>query len=186
MLKEVIDYINSRIETLNIIESRHGLCEIITDGTRFFPAEYCNNTHTPVSEFTKSKGVCYYRLEGKTIEQDNNESSSGCAVYSKKNYDVKAVFCVKKDVYENTAYAEELIINNLEKTISRQNIKSLCTSLNMDVVSVNVGGVKMDRKQLYKEEYNTENKVGYEYAYFALSLNIAIEGELECQTLTTC
>lgn len=186
MLKEVIDYINGRIETLNIIESRHGICEIITDGTRTFPAEYCNNTHAPVSEFTLFKGVCYHRIEGYSIEQDNENSSNGCSIYSKKEYDIKSVFCVKKDVYDNNAYAEELIVNNLEKVISVQNSETLCTSLDMDVVSINIDGVELDRKKLYKEEYNIENKIGYEYAYFALSIKIIIEGELDCQTLTTC
>lgn len=186
MLKQVIDYINQRIATLNIIETKHGLCEIITDGERAFPAEYCNNAYQPVSEFTKSKGVCYHRLESYNIEQDQENSSTGCSVYSKKEYSIKSVFCIRKDVYENSAYAEELIINNLEKVLSEPNAGSLAIALDMDVVSIAIGGVKLDRKQLYKEEYNIENKIGYEYAYFALSITISIEGDLECQTLTTC
>jgi len=186
VLKNVIDYINTQIETLNIIENRYGICEIITDGERVFPAEYCDNKYEAVSEFTNFKGVCYHRLEGYSIEQNNEDSSNGCAIYSKKEYEIKSVFCLKKDVYTNNAYAEELIINNLEKVISVQNSDTLCDELDMDIVSINVNGVTLDRKQLYKEEYNIENKIGYEYAYFALSILITIEGELDCQTLTTC
>lgn len=186
MLKNVIEYINERLETLNIIEQRNGLCEIITDGDRTLPAEYCENKYIPISEFTNYKGVCYYRLEGYSIEQNNEGSSSGCSIYSKKTYDIKSVFCIKKDVYQNSAYAEELIINNIEKTISIQNSKELCEELNMDVVSININSVKIDRKQLYKEEYAVDNKIGYEYAYFALLFSVVIEGNLDCQTLTAC
>lgn len=186
MLKEIIEHINENLATLNIIEQKYGICEIITDGTRIFPAEYCNNTHIPVSEFTNYNGVCYHRLLSYSINQDSEDSTSGCSIYSKKDYNIKSVFCVRKDVYENSAYAEELIINNIEKTISERNSKELCDSLNMDVVSILISNIQIDRKQLYKDEYGVDNKIGYEYAYFALSLNISIEGNLECQTLTTC
>lgn len=187
MLKNVIDYINQKIETLNIIQERFGLCELITDGERQFPGEYCEGEYKTVSDFTDNKSVSYHRLNGDIgIDQNNEDSSNGCGVYTKKTYPLRSVFFLRKDIYKNNAYAEELIISNIEKAISSQNVKDLCQELNMEVVSIITTGTILDRNKLYKDEYNQDNMVGYEYAYFSILIDVIIEGNLNCQVLETC
>lgn len=184
MLSKVIDYINNRLSTLNVYEKTFGLCDIITDNGRTFPAEYCGSSYNSAADFSNYSGLAYHRLNNDIgIEQTADDSSTGCAVYSKKTYPIRSVFCVKK---RDNAYSEELLVSDIEKVISSQNIKSLCDELSMEIVSVSVRGTITDRNKLYKDEFDSENKIGYEYCYFAVLYDIVIEGDLNCQALSTC
>jgi len=187
MLKPVIDYINTSLTSLNLFTEINGLCEIINDGDRFFPAYYCDGNYIPVSEISKNKGISYFRLDGAiSIDQNTEDSSIGCDVYSKKTYPLRLVMCSKKSVYDAGQYSEEKLLNDIEKTISFRNNKALCLSLGMDVISSISKGSILDRNVLFKDEYNIENKIGYEYAYIAILLDIVIEGNLSCQDLNIC
>lgn len=184
MLKEVVDHINNQLETLNVYDKLHGLCEIITDGERTFPAEFCEGQYESAIEFTKYQGLGYHRLDGDiTIAQDNENNSSGCGVYSKKTYPMRSVFCVKKRA---NAYSDEVLMSDIESVISSQNIKAVADTLGMEVVSIEVNGAITDRNKLYKDEQDGDNKVGFEYAYFAVLYDVIIEGDLSCYTISTC
>jgi hypothetical protein len=183
MLETVINNLKQRIETLNIFNEINGLCDIITDGDRVFPAEFCNGEYKTVSDFTDNKNGCYFRLNGAIgIEQTEEESSNSCDLYTKKTYQLRLVCFVKKE----SSYTEEKLILNLEKKISFLNSKELRVLTSMDVVSCTPTGTITDREQLFKDEYNIENKIGYEYAYFALLFDVVIEGNLSCQDLIEC
>jgi hypothetical protein len=187
MLKNVIDYLNVQLTTLNLISEKNGLCEIINDGDRFFPAYYCDGNYTAVSEYSNNKGVSYFRLDGPIgIDQNSEDSGIGCDVYTKKTYPLRLVICIKKDTFNTSQYSEELLISDTEKVISFRNNSTLCSDLNMDVVSCISKGSILDRNVLFKDEYNIDNKIGYEYLYIALLIDVIIEGNLSCQDLNIC
>ena len=184
MLSSVIDYINTQLGTLNMYEKTHSLCDLITNNDITFPAEYCNGEYKSAVEFTNYQGVVYHRLDGNIrIEQSNEESSTGCGIYTKKTYPMRSVFCVKK---RQNAYSQEEMINNIEVVISGQNIKSVADAVGMENVSIELNGAITDRDKLYQDEQKTDNKVGFEFAYFAVLYDVIIEGDLSCQTLISC
>jgi hypothetical protein len=188
MLEKVLTEINTRLGTLGIFSKIHGLCEIITESGISFPAEYCNNEYKQVSDFDRN-GVVYHRINGNvSVSQDDEESPTGCGIYSTRTYPLKMVCCVKKSVYkDNDAFVEQKIAENIQAIIEDVDNKELLQELNADQVRVSVTSINTLRDSVFSSEYKGRDMfIKYEYAYLSIDYNIIIAGELSCYQAQGC
>lgn len=191
MLEEIIPNINSKIEALNMFSMRYGLCDIIAKDEKTFPAEYCNGEYKQVSDFDLHKGIVYHRLTGDiTKEELDEESTVSCDPFYSTTFPLRTVCSIKKSLIKgigNDAYLESKIGSNIANAIAESNNRALRILLRADNVSFNVNSIKVDRDEIFKEEYSgMDNFMRYEFLYIAIDYEVVVTGNISCFELYNC
>lgn len=190
MIEQVISELNSRISELNIIEKLYGLCEIISDGEKTFPAEYCLNEYTQVSDFDKYNGIGYHRLNGDISIQENEDSANGCDQYVIRSYPMKFVCVIPRNTYKknnNDAYVDSKIAENIESKITIRSNKTLIQLLSIDSLRVSPERISLNKLDILRGEYTgIDFQVNYKYAYISIDYTIELAGDISCFNLQEC
>jgi hypothetical protein len=178
MLEVLLTDINTKLSAMNIFSTVFGLCEIITKDGVSFPAQYCNNEWKQVSDFDKNNGTIYHRLTGQiSISQDDEESTSGCDIYTTRDYPMKMVVCVKKNIYsDNDAFVEQRIAENIQSVIEDVDSKALRQALSADQIRVSVRNINVLRDSVFSLEYKN----------LSIDYVISISGNLSCYQTQGC
>lgn len=185
MLQEIIPNINTRIDSLNMFSMKYGLCEIIAKDGKTFPAEYCNGEYKQISDFDLHKGIVYHRLTGDILKENQEEESSvSCDPFYYTTFPLRTIVSIKKSLIKdigNDAYLESKIAQNICNTIAQSNNKALRILLRVDSVSTEIKNIKLDREDIFKEEYTGfDNFMRYEYLYIAIDYNVIVTGNVSC------
>jgi hypothetical protein len=192
MLEVIIPHINTKIEALNMFGRRFGLCEIISKDGKTFPAEYCNGEYKQVSDFDLHKGIVYHRLTGDIEKEELDEDSTvSCEPFYSTTFPLRTVATIKKSHVKgigNDAYLENKIAQNISNTIAESNNKALRMALRADSVSLEISGVKINRDDIFKEEYSgfDDNFMRYEFLYVAIDYDVIVTGNVSCFDLYDC
>lgn len=190
MLEIIIPYINDKLETLNMFEKLHGLCDIINQDTKSFPAEYCQNEYKQI-EFDKHRGTVYHRLTGNiSTEEDDEESTISCDPFYIRTFPVRTVLGIHKKYLKNLgndAYLENKIVHNIIRTVAESNNKILRILLKADSISFEINSCSVNRDEIFDDEYSgIENFIRYEFLYVAIDYDIIVSGNVSCFKLYDC
>jgi hypothetical protein len=187
MLKEIVEHINTKIDTLQLFEKLHGLCEKITKDEKSFPAEYCKNEYKQVGDFDKHKGVVYHRLTGSIeTEELDEEQTVSCDPFYQRTFPFRTIAVIKKSQLgiNNDAYLEQRVAQDLLITIGETNNKSLRQTLRVDSISFEITNLITDRDTIFTDEYKgVPNFFRYEYMYVAIDYNVVVSGSFSCSDL---
>lgn len=189
MIDELITHVNNQIATLDLFNSRKGLCEIIQKDDTSFPAQYCgNDEYKNVDDFDFEKGLTYHRkTSGVTTE--TIPETVGCESNIRVTYPMRVVAIVRKDsLSENDdAYINDKIASNLFNVINGEGTKALKLSIKAEEVFFQVRGYETDRYKIWDEEHkNIPMTLDFSYAYIAVDYSIIVEGSTSCLELFTC
>lgn len=187
MIQYIIEYINDRIETLDIFQDIKGLCEIIEKEGQSYPAEYCDNgEYNRIEDF---ESVVYHRLTGKTTEE-RIESTVGCETNIRRTYPLRVVGIVKKTILEkknDNNYIDDKLASNISNIIAKASIKNLAVALKAEDVEISTGGYNTNRYEIWNEEYKgVEMGIDFEYAYISVDYTVIVEGSKSCFHIFDC
>jgi hypothetical protein len=184
MVNKVVDSINLSLKELKFFTKVYGICEIITDQEKYFPAYYSNKKYTSVLDSQNS--FCYHRLNGSISITNAESETTSCGSQSTKRYPMRLVFIIKKDLCNYGVQFESDILNTIEKAISFQSNALLQQDLGAVNVSVSLTSSTFERDVLSNSEFRRTNKVGYEYVFMAIDYSIEVISELNCQQVINC
>lgn len=173
-----------------MFEKLHGLCDIIVQDKKTFPAEYCKNEYSQI-EFDRYKGVVYHRLTGAvTTREDEAQSTVACDPFYVKTFPLKTIVGIDKKYLKaigNDSYLENKIANNLVSAIADTNNKQLRIDLKADSISINVNRLSLIRDDIFKEEYSgIDNFIRYEFLYVSIEYDVEVSGSVSCFKLYQC
>ena len=186
MIKEIIEHVNTQLETLNFVKQTKGLCQTIKrqvkDEELAFPAEFCNGEYKSISDFDFKQGLAYHRLNGDVINEEQEDAPSGCDIFVERSYPLKLVGVVKKSlVGTKDQYTDVETTETVINTIQQRNVLTLAKSINADEVDIVVNGYNVDRYSVHDEEYeNIEMKIGFEYVYFSIDYSAVVRADITC------
>ncbi len=179
-MKVIIDYINYKIEEMNLFPVRYGLCEIIKNPTNetSFPAEFCSGEYKPVN--FENDGTVYHRLTGDITSQETDEESSvSCDPFIERTYPMRTVGVVPKT--ENNAYQDSNIAELLARKITLSNNRTLRQALKADSISIEIKNISTDRNKIWGEEYTKiDMSMPFESIYLAIDYDVIITGNNSC------
>jgi hypothetical protein len=186
MLEIIVPYINTQIDSLNMFDTRYGLCDFIAKDGKTFPAEYCNGEYKPVTDFDLHKGLVYHRLIGDISKEEvEEENSNGCNPFYETTFPLRTVACIKKEHIKgigNDAYLENKIAQNISNVIAGNNNKALRILLRCDGVEFIIEGIKTNRDEIFDEEYSgyDQSFMRYEFLYIAIDYSVKATGNVSC------
>lgn len=182
MITQVIDHINTQLETLKFIKERRSFCEQIKDGDKSFPAEWCDREYRHVSDYDFKKGLSYHRMIGAVSSEESDDNISGCNLMSERTYPMRLVVVVdKKQAGVNTAGGDITLAESVINTIDFNTNKVLMSTLKAENVSVISASYLTDRYQVHDLEYEEiKMRFAFEYSVIAIDYNIVIKGDNAC------
>lgn len=193
MIETIINFINTKINTLNLFHRRFGICELVDKGEGSEPCEYCNFEYKPVLDSDPINGISYHRLRGEaTVREAEEEMSVSCTPFLVKTLPLKTVAIFRKDILgtgNNNGYIESKIAENIINTVFTRNNKALRTELQVDSVSVEIDSIITNREEILNQEFDRtegEVKIDSDYALIAINYNIIVTGNSNCFEVYEC
>lgn len=177
MIEDVIKYINTRIQELQIVSKTFGLCELVGEDSKS-PAEYCNKEFKSVADFDFFKGVVYHRIAGEVPVTDvEDEDVVGCFAMKSIRVPMRTCIIIKR----KGNYADLSVGQTVLSAISFTNNKDLRIALGADTVVVEPRTIILDKERLLEEEFEGQDiSLGYEDLFVGIEYDIVITGAASC------
>jgi len=194
MLEVIIQFLEGRLDALNVFSKLYGLCEIVQDEQngerRSFPAEYigAGNYKLYPNDFDLTENHGYFRIQDVTEDREDSELYGGETVLTRV-YSMKFVAYVNKDVYQvDNKYAPDKIIHNLSQMLSLEDVKQVRDDLDLLSITSRVSNIEQDRYAILEEEYNNVNlsALDLQYAYISFDFDITIAATASCLFAYAC
>lgn len=182
MLKQVIDFINCNIKSLDLVGKTYGLCEVIKGDQILFPAIYFNGELKKITDVDYFEGIIYHRLRSAYTESANDEqSTSSCGRYIERTYPLKAIVIVKKSLKGDDNYSDEKIASIISNKISFRNDTGLRRSIKADTIEGNIYSVNTNRDEVFSQEFKGMDQfIKLEYCLLSIEYNIIIGSDVSC------
>ncbi len=194
MLEVIIQFLEGRLDALNVFTKLYGLCEIIQDEQnntrRSFPAEYIGAGQYKLypNDFDLTENHGYFRIQSVTEDREDSELYGGETVLSRV-YSVRFVGYVNKNVYEvDNKYAPDKIIHNISQMLSLEDVKQVRDDLDLLSITSRVSNIQQDRYAVLEDEYNNVNlsALDLQYAYISFDFDITITATASCLFAYAC
>lgn len=185
MIKPTIEYINSKLASLNYCEKSFGLCEIIAKGEKSFPAEYqSKGGYKQINNFDTFNGMSYIHKRGDITISDAENTLEACKILSSVSIPLRLVVIVprkKLDCDDN--YSEDVIAQTIMRVLLTKG-GDLKVALSARQASIQVDSYSTDSRAILSEEYSNYGKsdVNYKYAYLSLDMTVTAIVTHECLT----
>lgn len=179
MNKQVIDYLNTKLEPLDFFNKIYCLAEKIEREEKTYPAIYNTDNAYVEIELDQSGSIFYWRKSGDVIfSQQNN--STGIGIEYTASVPLKGVGFVKKDPSLNDQYFSDkmclAIISNL--TVNNSALKVVLKAKRATVAATKYS---TDAKSVAQEEYNNINfEPRYTHAYFSIDFELNFVTNSQC------
>lgn len=185
MIKNAVEYINTKLETLNYFEKSYGLCEIILKSDKSFPAEYhTKGEYKQINNFDKYNGVSYIRKSGDISISDADDTLLACGVLSNVSMPLKLVVIVPRSKLEcDDKFSEDVIAQTIIRAITVRG-GDFRSALGARQASMSITSYSTDSLSILAEEYSNAKKKDINYKYAYLSLEISIEATVTQDCLT--
>lgn len=175
MIAKSLNYINSKIETLNLFSVVLCLCEKIRKGEQQYPAIPNGKEYNKI-DLDKSDGKCYWRLIG-DVSIEEVERMNSCGVDYLFKAPLKLVCFIDRKKSNST---QEEIIGAIIKEVTTTNA-FLQSELSAKRVRVICKSYKTDREELAREEYtNIDFTPKYSYLYFSIEVELSVLTSSNC------
>jgi len=179
MNKQVIDYLNTKLESLSFFNKIYCLAEKIEREEKSYPAIYNTNNAYVEIELDQTGSICYWRKPNDVVfSQQSN--STGIGIDYTASCTLKLVGFVKKDPALNDQYfADKMclaIISNL--TVNNSALKVI---LKAKKATVSATRYSTDPKAISQDEYNNINfEPRYTHAYFSIDFELDFVTNSQC------
>jgi hypothetical protein len=185
MLKDAIEFINSKLEVLNYFEKSYGLCEIITKGDKSFPAQYnTGGEYRQINNFDKYNGVSYTRKRGDIRISDEENTLQACTLLSRVRIPLRLVVIIpRKKLDCDNEYSEDVIAQTIIRAITTRS-GDLKTALGARMATLMIDSYSTDSISILSEEYSSSKKkdINYKFAYLALNIDVEAVVTQDCLT----
>lgn len=194
MLEVIIQFLEGRLNALNIFTKLYGLCEIVQDEQnnerRSFPAEYigAGNYKLYPNDFDLTQNHGYFRIESVSEDREDSEIYGGETVLT-RTYSMKFIGYVNKDIYQvDNKYATDKIVHNLSQMLSLEDVKQVRDDLDLLSITSRVTNIETDRYAVLEEEYDNVNlsALDLQYAYVSFDFDIVISATAGCLFAYAC
>lgn len=179
MLKDVITYLNNRIEVLGYFNEVLCLVDKIERGGKTYPAQYNANNEYKEINLDNFASLCYWRKNGDVnFSQQVSETSIGTQYTT--TIPLKFVGFIKKEDATNDQYFSDniclAIISNL--TVNNSALKSMLKAKKASVTSAKY---VTDPKAVSSDEYdNVVFDARYSHAYFSIDFELTFTTNNQC------
>jgi len=194
MLEVIIQFIEGRLEALNIFTKLYGLCELVQDEQggerRKFPAEYigAGNYKLYPNDFDLTANHGYFRITDVSEEREESELYGGETLLS-RTYSMRFVAYVNKDIYQvDNKYAPDKIAHNISQMLSLEDVKQVRDDLDLLSITSRVSNIDTDRYEVLGDEYDNVNlsALDLQYSYLAFDFDITIQATASCLFSYAC
>lgn len=179
MIRDVVTYLNNRIEALGYFNEVLCLAEKVEREGKTYPAIYNNNNEYNQINLDTNGSLCYWRKSGDvTFSKQDNETSIGVQYLG--TIPLRLVGFIKKESETNDAYFADNICTSLiaNLTVSNSALKQM---LKAKRATITATGYVTDARSVVGEEYdNVDFEVRYTHAYFSIEFELSFTTNSQC------
>lgn len=189
MIEAIISVLNTKISALNIFQNIFGVCEIVREGEKSYPAFYNNKDNLKyIDEGVDYKqGVIFHLKDGNQTREELERIRA-----RSKNIQITtpmtAVAIVRKSIYNtDDAYMEYQLTRNISKLLDEDNNTELKEALKMNRVYTGINEVNHDKQAILDQYFaGVDMNMRHDIAVVSVSYDIVIEGDEECIEMLEC
>lgn len=179
MIKDVISYLNLRIEALGYFNKVLCLAEKIKRGEDIYPAIYNNNNEYLPINLDPSGSLCYWRKNGDTTFSPQAGETVVGTQYAAK-IPLKLVGFIRKENATNDAYFSENICNSLIANLTVNN-SAFKTMLKAKRATLAATKTVTDDRAVGNDEYDkVDFEARYTHAYFSIDFELNYLTNSQC------
>lgn len=177
MLKPLITYLNSLIESTGYFDTIYPLAELIDKDSKRFPAVYYEdvNQYKSVMDFDKQNGSSYWRLVGR-ISNQNVTSAVNVKDDFQRTYPLALVCGIQRSKIgeQDTAYAHDKLSQAVQKAFKNNEINAR-KELGVLKVDFLFGDVIHEVNEIQAEEFvDISPKIQQKYLIVKILVNVAV------------
>lgn len=186
MLEKVIDFLNLKLQALNMFQTIFCLAESVTDATGIkSPRAYITKGQwQTVNDVDKSKGLTYWRQTG-DININTNQGAVACDEELDITYPLRLIITLpKKAIKRDDAYSEHRVAESLISTLIN-NSSGLKINVGAKRIGMNVEKYSVNGEEIFSQEFSGLKKKDYDYKICYLSIDVKINIIINKSCLTT-
>lgn len=180
MIEKVIDYLNLQLNGLNVFKEVKGLCEIINEDERTYPAIYQGKDNLRfITSYDFRNGLVFHIKNGQAsiTELERVIASSSYKEYS---HPIRAILIHGRGIYDDNNYSQEKIASNVVNAINKRSIPSLRPIIGVDRVSVQVNGYSTDKADINQYFQGIELDIRHDLDVVLVDYNIILRANQSC------
>lgn len=176
MIKPSVEYINCQLFPLGYFEKIYSLAEIITKGTKTFPAQYKSlGEYEQINNFDSYNGISYIRKNGDIDISEADDTLRACTNLSTVSIPLKLVAIIPRSkVDPDNNFTEDIVAQRIIKVLITKS-PNLKLALSATTAKIVVNSYSTDSIQILSEEYSGITKKDINYKYIYISLDISVE-----------
>ncbi len=180
MIKSTIQYINSQLSTLDIFSKPNELTTQIRKLGKVYPGIYEGNEIDEIN-LDFSLASVYHRMTGEIEVEQTEDDTTGCDEKLTETYPMRLVCYFPKTAFDNDAYVELKVANNIKKVLANSNILSVANDFGLYSVETNVKSLQTDAFEVWKNEFDgIDFRVPSSYCLISIDYDIILTGNLTC------
>lgn len=179
MIKDVIAYLNNRLEVVGYFNTVHCLAEKIEKEGKVYPAIYGTSGEYAQINLDVNGSLCYWRKNGDvSFSKQDNETSIGTQYQG--TIPLKLVGFIKKEGRIDDAYFSDNVCASLiaNLTVSNSALKQMLKAKRVTITST--GYVTEPRKVASEEYENIDFEIRYTHAYFSIDFELSFVSNSQC------
>lgn len=187
-MKEIYSYITTRLNELNFIHSVKGLCKMVIEEDKQFPAYYIGNDELrQVTNSDFNAGVAFFLPNGEYSISDGEQLIAG-KTFSRISIPV-SFYCIIRNGTkgaDDANYSGDLAIDFL-KSISFKNPAVLRAYLQVSKCYTELESIETKAISVLDELFvNVDKPDSHDVAAIRINMRIVAEGNIDCINLLTC
>ena len=172
MRSDIISYINTKVDSLDVFGSVNGICEIRVTDKSSYPAEWVGGEFKSVNDYDFKKGIIYHRQVGNTTISESGFPKKEIKVIS---YPLRMVGAILRK-----GYNDDMVITGVVSKILENTTDTLSTTLEAINSVVNVTSWTSDKAVVQSAELLNTKKIADEYSYFYIDYTVTITIDVGC------
>ena len=191
MLQQVIQYVNIKLQTLNLFTKSYELAEMISkkDGEKeiTFPAVKDKTGEYKEIDFDKTPSLCFHIVNG-DVSRQTLESITVTKQRFQHDIPIRLFCVIEKKQYKNwSAYTAYTLSQNISTTITETNVRTLKVALKIHSCSITPTTCSIDSEQVYKEIFKgVDVAFPDDVVFIAVNYTISIIGTVNCVPIVDC
>lgn len=177
MIKESIEYLANKIQSIGLFENVYSLVEIVSNSEgRSFPAIYSTNGKYNVIHYSFNNGTAYLRKNGVIqFTEIEGDSFVGCSYYHQINIPLMlVVFKNKSKLPIDCSYSEELLAETIISYLTN-NTKDARQTLFARQFKVLFNSINTDSASVWETETNDVEQKDVNYNIACVSFDITLQ-----------
>lgn len=183
MVKEIIEFIQGKVQGMDVLEKTFSLSEIKEDKSgNSYPMYYTGDGNYQPIDASKYAGVAYLRkTESLRFEEgDNSTPLTGCQDNRILNLPLRLVIIAKRErINCDQNFAPELLAEEVYRVLNG-NSSVLATSAGVMDAEIIINRIDTDSARVKTEEYGAEFQIPYSYLAIAAEMEVRVEFEKGC------